>query len=163
MLAYILCGTAAHWWVVHRDNIIEWKDIRFSLSTRFLRSNVPMQICTYHGDQPTQHHIYQCERLLTVGHEALPPSVWVHILYSTLQGCTHVQYVYAELHRETGNQKNLTSGMIQTFDYFSSQLLIEEALKFVKWLTMGDSTKVEELIQELMGETKSGTHFVEEG
>ncbi|KAH9325360.1 hypothetical protein KI387_005538 [Taxus chinensis] len=52
--------------------------------------------------------------------------------------------------------------MIQTFDYFSTKPLVEEALKFVKRLTMGDSAKEEEHIQELFGETEFGACFEKE-
>ncbi|KAH9301982.1 hypothetical protein KI387_013565, partial [Taxus chinensis] len=51
---------------------------------------------------------------------------------------------------ETGNWQELTAGMIQTFDYFSNKPLVNEALQVMKRLTMGDSAKDEDLLQELL-------------
>ncbi|KAH9322561.1 hypothetical protein KI387_017200, partial [Taxus chinensis] len=45
-------------------------------------------------------------------------------------------------------------GMIQTFEYFSTKPPVNEALQVMKCLTMGDSAKDEELIQELLCESE---------
>lgn len=67
-----------------------------------------------------------------------------------------------ELNREIGNWEELTVGMIHTFDYFSTKPLVNEAFQVMKCFTMEGSEKVEELIQELLGESDLEAHYEEE-
>lgn len=94
--------------------------------------------------------------------EALPPSLWVHKLYSTLQGYVHTWYIHSETHHQTGNWKELATNLIQKFEYQSTNPSVDNALQVVKYLTMRDSSTEEVRLLELLGEPGLEVHFEEE-
>ena len=74
--------------------------------------------------------------------EVLPPSLWVHKLYSTLQGCARTWYIHSEMCRQTGNWKELAADLIQAFENRSTKPSVDKALQVIKCLTIGASAMI---------------------